>query len=121
GKAYFFYGFRYLRYDYADDLPDPGYPKQIQTEWHGLPDGFAFPRGIDAALSGQNGFAGKLYMFKGDQYVRYDWAKDRADLGHPKQVGGARRGFHSDFASGVDAAVTGKGPFAGKGFFFKGD
>jgi hypothetical protein len=68
GKGYFFYGFRYLRYDFSDDLPDPSYPRHIRTEWHGLPDGWDFPRGIDAAMNGQLAFDGKLYMFRGDQY-----------------------------------------------------
>jgi hypothetical protein len=120
-KGYFFYGFRYLRYDYSDDLPDPGYPLHILDQWHGLPEEFGFPRGIDAALNGQEGFAGKLYMFKGDQYVRYDWAADKTDPGYPKPIAGMWPGLPPDFTTGFDSAVTGKGPFAGKAYFFKGD
>jgi hypothetical protein len=120
GKGYFFYGFRYLRYDFSDDLPDPGYPRHIRTEWHGLPDGWGFPRGIDAAMNGQLAFDGKLYMFRGDQYVRYDWESERTDLG-PLSIGAQWQGIPADFAAGVDAAVTGRGPYAGKAYFFKGD
>ena len=84
GKGYFFKGSRYLRYDYADDLPDPGYMREIGANWHGLPAGFT--SNFDAAFNGQKGFAGKLYIFKGDQYVRYDWATDRTDPGYPKSI-----------------------------------
>jgi hypothetical protein len=119
-KGYFFYGFRYLRYDYSDDLPDPGYPLYIQTEWHELPAGFGFPRGIDAALNGQEGFAGKLYMFKGDQYVRYDWATDTTDPGYPKPIAGMWPGLPPDFTSGIQAAMNGRAGYEGKLYLFKG-
>lgn len=38
------------------------------------------------AVNGQKQFAGKVYFFKGDQYVRYDWATDRTDPGYPKSI-----------------------------------
>jgi len=119
GKGYFFRGSQYLRYDYADDLPDPGYTKSIAGNWPGLPAGFT--TGIDAAFNGQKGFAGKLYFFKGDQYVRYDWATDKTDPGYPRPIAGNWPGLPPGFTSGIDTAVTGKGPFAGKAYFFKGD
>jgi hypothetical protein len=119
GKAYFFRGDQYLRYDYGDDLPDPGYPKSIGVEWHGLPG--AFTGNLDATVNGQNGFAGKLYFFKGDQYVRYDWASDKTDPGYPKSIAGNWPGLPDTFTSRIDAAVTGKGRFSGKAYFFKGD
>ncbi|MFD3401577.1 matrixin family metalloprotease [Kribbella sp. NPDC058693] len=121
GKGYFFYGFRYLRYDFADDLPDAGYPLHIVPLWRDLPDGWGFPRGFDAALNGQDAFAGKLYLFRGDQYVRYNWAKDTTDPGYPLSIAAEWHGLPAEFTSGLDSAVTGKGPFAGKAYFFKGD
>jgi len=119
GKGYFFRGSQYLRYDYGDDLPDPGYPKSIAAEWHGLPADFT--TGIDAAFNGQIGFAGKLYLFKGDRYVRYDWATDKTDPGYPKSIAAEWHGLPADFTTGIDTAVTGKGPFAGKAYLFKGN
>ncbi len=118
GKGYFFKGSRYLRYDYADDLPDPGYMREIGANWHGLPAGFT--SNFDAAFNGQKGFAGKLYIFKGDQYVRYDWATDRTDPGYPKSIAANWHGLPAGFTSNFDTAVTGKGPFAGKAYLFKG-
>jgi hypothetical protein len=118
GRGYFFRGSQYLRYDYGDDLPDPGYPRSIAAEWHGLPAGFT--AGFDAAFNGQNGFAGKLYFFKGDRYVRYDWATDKTDPGYPKSIAAEWHGLPANFTTGIDAAVTGKGPFAGKAYLFKG-
>lgn len=118
GKAYFFRGDRYVRYDYADDLPDPGYSKTITGNWPNMPAGFT--SGIDAAINGQKQFSGKAYFFKGNQYVRYDWAADKADPGYPKPIAGNWPGMPATFASGVSAAVTGQKQFAGKGYFFKG-
>src|SRR5689334_16052762 len=57
GKAYFFRGAEYIRYDIASDRADPGFPKPIAGNWPGLWD-----RDIDAAY---NAGAGKAYFFKG--------------------------------------------------------
>ncbi len=37
GKAYFFRGSEYMRYDMAADAVDTGYPKLIASGWPGLP------------------------------------------------------------------------------------
>ena len=65
---------------------DGGYPLAIAATWRGLPPEFA--AGIDAAINGEGSFAGKAYLFKGDQYVRYDWAKDHMDAGYPLPISG---------------------------------
>ena len=118
GKAYLFKGADYLRYDYGEDLPDPDYPRTIAGAWRDLPAGFT--RDLDAAVNGQASFAGKLYLFKGGEYARYDWAADRADPGYPKPIAGAWRDLPAAFTANLDAAVSGKGPFAGKAYLFKG-
>jgi len=84
GKCYFFKGSNYIRYDWAADKADPGYPKNIAQNWHNLPAGFT--SNFDAAINGQGPFAGKCYFFKGDNYIRYDWAADRVDPGYPKRI-----------------------------------
>jgi hypothetical protein len=80
GKAYFFKGSQYIRYDIAADKADPGYPKDIKGNWSGLD---AFANGIDAVENWGNG---KAYFFKGSQYIRYDIAADKADPGYPKDI-----------------------------------
>jgi Hemopexin len=84
GKAYFFRGDQYVRYDWVQDKVDEGYPQPLEA-WH-LPGEFA--SGIDAAINGERQYAGKAYFFKGDQYVRYDWAQDTVDQGYPKPIAG---------------------------------
>jgi hypothetical protein len=79
GKAYFFSGNEYVRFDLASDRVDPGYPKRIgNASWPGL-----WPNGIEAAFNAGNG---KAYFFKGGQYIRFDIAADRADPGYPRPV-----------------------------------
>lgn len=77
GKAYFFHGSQYVRYDWARGQVDFG-PASIATYWL-LPEPFA--SGIDAAINGEGAFEGKAYFFKGGQYVRYDWAQKQVDYG----------------------------------------
>ena len=69
GKAYFFRGNGYVRYDIADDRADSGYPKYTARHFPGV-----WPDGLDAAAAWTEG---KAYFFKGSQYVRYDIAADR--------------------------------------------
>ena len=106
GKAYFFKGSQYVRYDIAADRADPGFPQQVAAGWPGL-----WTDGIDAAVNWSNG---KAYFFKGSQYIRYDIAQDRVDPGFPQQVAAGWPGLWTD---GIDAAVNWGN---GKAYFFKG-
>ena len=106
GKAYFFYGPDYVRYDVAGDKVDPGYPKPIKANWTGL-----FEKDIDAGIEWGNG---KTYFFKGDQYSRYDMTADAVDAGFPKKIKGNWPGL---FEKDIDAAVNWGN---GKAYFFKG-
>jgi hypothetical protein len=81
GKLYFFQGPEYMRYDFEDDQVDAGYPLPIAGMWHGLEP---FSDGIDAAFVTPNGQ--KAYFFRGDYYIRYDVALDRADPGYPLRI-----------------------------------
>lgn len=119
GKCYFFKGDQYVRYDWAKDKADAGYPKKIADFWHGLPAGFRDH--FDTALNGQGPFAGKCYFFKGDSYIRYDWNADKMDPGYPKKIAGNWHNLPATFKGSFDASINGNGPFAGKCYFFKGD
>jgi hypothetical protein len=114
GKAYFFRGPNYLRYDIAADRTDDGYPLPIAGNWPGLAEA-GFSGGIDAAVNWGNG---KAYFFSGNSYVRYDIAGDKVDEGFPLPIGPHWPGFEAaGFAGGVDAAVNWGN---GKVHFFKG-
>lgn len=82
GKAYFFRGNQYVRYDWATEKVDF---QGALTAWN-LPAGFA--NGVDAAINGTGKYAGKLYFFKGNQYVRYDWKTEKVDAGYPLPIAG---------------------------------
>jgi hypothetical protein len=119
--GYFFRFNRYLRYNYVDDLPDVGFPRSVTESWQGVPMDFVYPRGLDAAVNGQGNFAGKLYLFSGDRYLSYDWANERVDDTYPRPILGQWGGFPSNFCFNLDCAVTGRGRYVGKAYFFKGD
>lgn len=95
GKAYFFKGSQYERYDLATDKVDAGYPKPIAGNWPGFPASFA--AGINAYVMWPNG---KAYFFKGSEYIRYDLATDKVDAGYPKPISGNWPGL---FAGNLDA------------------
>lgn len=118
-KCYFFKADKYVRYDWTSDTVDSGYPKTIADNWHNLPTGFR--DNFDAMINGGGAFAGKLYMFKGDQYIRYDWQADRVDPGYPKKTSDNWRRLPQSFRDSFDAALEGDRGFSGKGYFFKGD
>ncbi|QFS46721.1 hemopexin repeat-containing protein [Nostoc sphaeroides] len=109
GKAYFFKGSQYIRYDIAADKADSGYPLPIAGYWPGLD---AFFGGIDAVVNWGNG---KAYFFKGSQYIRYDIAADKADSDYPLPIAGYWPGLDA-FFSGIDAVVNWGN---GKAYFFK--
>jgi hypothetical protein len=108
GKAYFFRGSQYFRYDPKLDHVDPGYPVPIAGHWPGFPSDFE--EGVDAEVVWPNG---KVYFFKGNQYLRYDIASDQVD-GGPAPIAANWRGLWAD---GIDAGVVWPN---GKAYFFKG-
>jgi hypothetical protein len=109
GKAYFFRGSQYLRYDPVNEATDPGYPKPIAGNWPGLPA--SFTSDIDAAVLWNNG---KAYFFKGSSYVRYDVASDKMDAGYPAPIAGNWPGLGGHK---IDAAMRWPN---GKAYFFSG-
>ncbi len=116
GKAFFFKGSQYIRYDLAKETPDPGYPKPIDAvNWPGL-----WTSGIDAAVRWGNN---RAFFFKGNQYIRYTIKFDKftgedkstPDAGYPLPIDEQNwPGLWG--GKGIDAAVE-----WGPGGFFSGD
>lgn len=116
GKAYFFKGSHYIRFDVKKNTVDLKMGVvPIAKEWNGFSDaraagGKTFADGIDAAVDWGDG---KVYFFRGDAYLRYDKIDDQVDHGWPKKIGrdhvtGKENwpGMHgAAFATGVRAAV----------------
>lgn len=110
-KIYFFQGHQYIRM--TGTRMDGGYPKPIAGNWHGLPP--EFEADIDAAFWRKSN--GKIYLFKGDQYVRL--TETQVDAGYPKPIAGNWHGLPASFEAGIDAAFMHAGN--GKIYMFKGD
>lgn len=70
GFCYFFKGNQYVRYSWAADSVDSGYPKPI-SNMVGIPAGFA--SNLDAAVDGAGAFESAGYFFKGEEYLRFRW------------------------------------------------
>ncbi len=77
----------------------------------GSPECLAAEGRIDAALEWGDG---KVYLFKGDKYVRYDIKNDKVDSGYPKLIEETWPGL---WTGGIDAAINWGN---GKTYFLKG-
>jgi hypothetical protein len=110
-------GGEYARWDIATDTLDEGYPKAISAGWKGLPNN------LDAAIfSGVGGdpLRNKVYLFKGNQYWRWDVSKDTLDDGYPKPISAGWKGLPND----LDAAIFGGFSDSNRNqklYFFKGN
>jgi hypothetical protein len=56
-----------------------------------------------------------VYFFKGEEYIKYDWASDKAADGYPRRI---VDGWPGQFGSGIDAAVLWS---SGNAYFFHGE
>ncbi len=111
---YFFKGNQYVRFSAGSNTVDAGYPKPIAGNWPGLPANFQ--AGIDAALWRESN--GAVYLFKGNQYVRFTKVSDGVDAGYPNPIAGNWPGLPASFEAGIDAALMRKDNH--KIYFFKG-
>jgi matrix metalloproteinase-14 (membrane-inserted) len=110
-KIFFFKGNQYLSYDLSTGKVEPGFPKQIAANWSGWPA--SWTSGVDAAVNWGNG---KIFFFKGSEFLRFDFAANHVDPGFPKPIAGNWTGWPHSWDSGIDDAVNWGN---GKIFFFK--
>lgn len=104
-KVYLFNQGNYARYDVPSGVIDQQ-PKPIVGNWTGWPvSGWT---SIDAALDFGNG---KIYFFKGSQYIRFDIATDQVDQA-AKSIAAGWPGLYS---SGIEYALN----YGAKAYVFK--
>jgi hypothetical protein len=106
GKAYFFSGNQYLRYDKATDRVDAA-PRTLPGGWVNWP---ATWTSVDAAVRWSNG---KVYMFRGGQYLRIT-SGFTVDAGYPLPIAG---NWNIPFTTGFDYVLIWPN---NKAYFFKG-
>ncbi len=94
GKAYFFKGSRYVRYDISSDTVDVP-SREIADGWPGFANA-GFAADLDAAVQWHDG---NVYFFKGERYLRYSIAEDNVGDGYPRSI--------ADNWRGVDALLSG--------------
>jgi hypothetical protein len=78
--CYFFKDGYYIKWDIKNQKILTGYPAKISVGWKGLPSNFT--NKIDAAYSRKDG---KIYFFKGSDYIRYTVNTNKVDPGYPKK------------------------------------
>lgn len=121
GWAYFVKGDQFWLYDIVANRIDHGHPNDAVLKlrdfvypkpmrWPGLPQSWSK---INAAL---NGGDGKVYWFKGHEYVRFDIASEKVDAG-PQPIAKQWPALPLAWSSGFDAAVNWGN---GRIIFFKG-
>ena len=115
GRIYAFLGDSYIRFSNLSNGMDAGYPKPIAGHWKNLPS--EFEEGIDAALWREENQ--RIYLFKGDQYVRIDPDNFTMDVTYPKPIAGHWKNLPSEFEEGIDAALGHKDN--NSVYLFKGD
>ena len=113
-KAYLFSNSKYVRFTDISAGRDEGYPATISGNWKGLPN--SFKQGIDAALWRESNQC--VYLFKGNQYVRFSNVANGVDAGYPKTIASSWPGLPASFQQGIDAALWRESN--GKIYFFKG-
>ncbi|MFF2287208.1 hemopexin repeat-containing protein [Peribacillus butanolivorans] len=98
GKVFFFKGDKYVRYDIAMDKVDDDYPLAIADNWPGIKEA-GFDENLDTVV---NWGDGKVFFFKGEEYVRYDIAEDKVDDDYPLVIADYWPGMKE---SGFDAGL----------------
>ena len=112
GRAYFFKGDLYLRYDMAAGRVDQD-PRPIVGAWPGWPASWAGRR-IQGGIVMNSAVA---YFFCNGEYLRYDVAADRVAPGYPRPIIGSWPGWPTTWQNGPDGCV---GWINGTVYFFKG-
>lgn len=113
-SAYFASNGSYLRWTVGGGAIDAGYPKPVTDGWTNI-GGTGFESGIDAALDLGKG---KLYLFKGDSYLRIDNATNTVESPVSSIADNWPGLGPAGFADSIDAAVN---LGNGTAYFFRGD
>lgn len=110
GKAYFFCGNGYVRFDLQRDQVDPGFPRYIKTHWRGL-----WAHDLTAILPAEGD---KVYFIRESECIRYDLGSDQADEGYPQLLSDEFPGLASDPNTGATGAIDAAVAWNDGGYYF---
>lgn len=116
-RIWFFRGSSYIRYfEHPERKDDASDWLPIEGNWPGLPPNFNAR--VDAVLPGSvPPYEGHVWLFSGDQYLRYDPNNNQVIIAAQPITG--HWDLPGDFARGFDAAIHGLGDYLGIAWFFK--
>ncbi len=114
-KIIFFKGAEYLQFDWNSNQVDAGYPKAIAGNWPGLEHLSGGAMNLDAAVDWGTG---KFYLFKGNQYIRFDKSNWSADAGYPLRISTQTWKDFAVWPVGIECAFNWP-PDANRAYFFK--
>ncbi|MBL4704832.1 MAG: hypothetical protein JKY54_09940, partial [Flavobacteriales bacterium] len=106
GKAYFFNGANYCRFDLGNYKADADYPKRTSNYWPGI--NFEY-------LSATTNWTNSSFFFLDHRYVKFNNKSDQSYAGYPKTISTNTWGAMP--FKNIDAAVSSNG----KSYFFSGD
>ncbi len=92
-KALFIKGSQYVVYNWNTNGIE-GKPAPLKTL--GFPGDFAY--GVDAVAEGVGQYAGNAYFFRGNKYIRYEWATGSVDKTYPRPIDGNWKGLAEQLA-----------------------
>jgi hypothetical protein len=97
-------------------------PRLLTQVFRGLPSALA--SGIDAALiepEARPGDGERAALFKGNRWFRFNLRFETPEPDPPALLDLSTWGLPAAFATGVDAVLDGRGQYAGKWYFFRGN
>ena len=121
--AYIFKGDQYWKWDLKNDKAVDSYPRKISDKWPGLPNDVDATLTYDINGPYKSWAKHSVYMFKGDQYWKWNLNDNKVGPQHPKYISDGFPGLPNDIDATLTFDINGPCPAHAKNYayIFKGD